>query len=163
MEPGPDNTDNTRLLWRLLLALVTIAVTTCILGLLYLAFGDAISFDRKPPRQMKEAQLRSAPVYAIANGLHVESGLVYAPGFEAVLTNCTNCHSGMLITQNRATRQGWDQMIRWMQETQGLWELGVKKDQILDYLAEHYAPVDVGRRAQLTEGDIQWYHLALDE
>lgn len=87
------------------------------------------------------------------------TGLVYAPGFPLVRGNCTTCHSAALIVQNRATREGWEGMIRWMQETQGLHELGEDEGVILDYLAEHYAPVEVGRRANLDVEAIEWYPL----
>ncbi|MEQ9220273.1 MAG: cytochrome C [Cyclobacteriaceae bacterium] len=74
-----------------------------------------------------------------------------------VVGNCTNCHSAKLIAQNRATREGWQDLIRWMQETQKLWDLGENEDIILDYLAEHYAPEDIGRRKNLE--NIEWYEL----
>ena len=60
----------------------------------------------------------------IVNGIHVATGLVVAEGFEEVKAMCTQCHSAKLVTQNRASRAGWEEMIDWMQETQGLWELG---------------------------------------
>jgi hypothetical protein len=78
-----------------------------------------------------------------------KSGLVIAPGFDVVSVQCTVCHSGRLVAQNRADRQGWLGMIRWMQETQGLWPLGEQEEVILDYLATHYGPVSVGRRQAL--------------
>jgi hypothetical protein len=77
------------------------------------------------------------------------TGLIVAPGFEQVRTQCTVCHSARLITQNRASRDGWLQMIRWMQESQGLWPLGDNETPILNYLAENYAPASSGRRKPL--------------
>ncbi len=74
-----------------------------------------------------------------------------------VVGNCTNCHSAKLIAQNRATREGWKDLIRWMQETQKLWDLGANEDIILDYLAEYYAPENIGRRRNLE--NIEWYEL----
>ena len=88
------------------------------------------------------------------------SGLVMDEGFEIVRGNCTPCHSAKLITQNRASREGWEKMIRWMQETQNLWPLGENESLILDYLAKNYAPVSKGRRAPLK--DIEWYVLEKD-
>ena len=32
-------------------------------------------------------------------------------------------------------------MIRWMQETQGLWPLGEDEDRVLNYLAANYGPL----------------------
>ena len=75
-----------------------------------------------------------------------------APGFDLVSTQCTACHSARLITQNRADRDGWLAMIRWMQETQGLWPFDeATETAILDYLAKNYAPSALHRRAPLSE------------
>ncbi len=86
---------------------------------------------------------------AWAAELDSETGLVRAPGFEVVSVQCTVCHSARLISQNRADRDGWLAMIRWMQETQGLWPLGEQEGIVLDYLAANYGPLDVGRRPRL--------------
>jgi hypothetical protein len=85
------------------------------------------------------------------------SGLVIDENFELVRGQCTACHSAKLITQNSATREGWEQMIRWMQRDQGLWDLGTNEPLILDYLSEHYGIKQQGRRAPLT--NIEWYSL----
>ncbi len=98
----------------------------------------------------------------VVDGIHVATGLVYADGFEAVRKNCTGCHSGKLVTQNKATREGWEETIRWMQATQGLWNLGDSETQILDYLATHYAPEQTGRRSNLDVDAIEWYILELE-
>jgi hypothetical protein len=81
--------------------------------------------------------------------IDTKTGLVIAPGFEVVSVQCTVCHSALLVTQNRASREGWLSMIRWMQETQGLWPLGEQELVVLDYLAEHYGPQHLGRRPLL--------------
>jgi len=81
--------------------------------------------------------------------IDTKTGLVIAPGFEVVSVQCTVCHSALLVTQNRASREGWLSMIRWMQETQGLWPLGEQEVVVLDYLAEHYGPQHLGRRPSL--------------
>ncbi len=99
----------------------------------------------------------------IVNGIHVQSGLVYDEGFEIVRAACTACHSAKLVTQNRATEEGWQQMIRWMQETQGLWDLGDDEPTILKYLSTHYAPEDTGRRKNLDVAAIEWYILEIAE
>ena len=93
----------------------------------------------------------------IVDGIHVATGLIVDDGFIQVKASCTSCHSANLITQNRADRKGWEKMIRWMQETQNLWDLGPNEPLILDYLAKNYAPVDKGRRANLS--NIEWYIL----
>ena len=86
---------------------------------------------------------------ASAADIDPDTGLVIAAGYTQVKAQCTACHSSRLVTQSRADREGWLQMIRWMHGTQGLWPLGDAEPVILDYLAEHYAPVPRGRRAAL--------------
>ena len=54
-----------------------------------------------------------------------------------------------LITQSQADRDGWLAMIRWMQETQGLWLLGEQEALVLDYLAANYGARPTGRRRPL--------------
>ena len=85
------------------------------------------------------------------------SGLVIDENFELVRAQCTACHSARLVTQNSASREGWEQMIRWMQKDQGLWDLGQHETPILDYLSKHYGIKQQGRRKPLT--DIEWYPL----
>jgi hypothetical protein len=75
-----------------------------------------------------------------------DTGLVVESGVELVKMHCTVCHSARLITQNRANRDGWLAMIRWMQEKHGLWPLGENEMVILDYLEENYSPSFVGSR-----------------
>jgi hypothetical protein len=79
----------------------------------------------------------------------IKTGLALAPGFGVVSVHCTVCHSARLITQSRADRDGWLAMIRWMQETQGLWPLGEQEDVVLDYLAANYGAKPGGRRRPL--------------
>lgn len=92
------------------------------------------------------ALLLALPVVAETDG---GTGLVRESGFEAVSVHCTVCHSARLITQNRANREGWLAMIRWMQATQGLWPLGDQESLILDYLATNYSARPSGRRRPL--------------
>ena len=93
----------------------------------------------------------------IVDGLDEDTGLIAEGEYLLVKGNCLACHSAKLVTQNRATREGWSQMIDWMQEKQGLWDLGPHREPILDYLATHYAPEESGRRAPLE--NIEWYEL----
>ena len=77
----------------------------------------------------------------------VTTGLVNAPGFEFVKSQCTICHSGSLIVSQRLGEKDWIRMIRWMQEEQGLWSLGELEEPILRYLTKHYGvSVNVNRR-----------------
>jgi hypothetical protein len=96
-------------------------------------------------------------VREIINGVELESGLIAQGDFMLVKKNCTACHSGKLITQNRASREGWKSMIVWMQNTQGLWNLGKNEEAILDYLETFYRPEFISRRKNLE--NIEWYEL----
>ena len=93
----------------------------------------------------------------IQDGVHKSTGLIADEGLNLVIAHCTGCHSPKLITQNRADRQGWLEVIRWMQKTQNLWDLGDQEEAILTYLAKNYAPERKGRRAPIM--DIEWYEL----
>ena len=93
----------------------------------------------------------------IENGIHVRTGLKEADGLMAVVNNCTNCHSAKLVTQNRMNEERWIATIRWMQETQNLWDLGNNEKIIVNYLVTNYPPKKKGRREILT--NIQWYDL----
>lgn len=93
----------------------------------------------------------------IEDGVHVRTGFVEGEGLMTVVNNCTNCHSAKLVTQNRMSKERWVATIRWMQETQNLWDLGNNEEIIVNYLATHYAPIKKGRRQNLT--DIAWYEL----
>jgi hypothetical protein len=93
----------------------------------------------------------------IENGIHVSTGLVDADGLMTVVNNCTNCHSAKLVTQNRMSAEGWNTTIKWMQETQNLWDLGKNQEVIVSYLVKNYPPKSKGRRMVLT--DIDWYEL----
>lgn len=97
----------------------------------------------------------------VVNGVDTLTGLAYDDTFEIVRANCITCHSSKLITQNRATREGWKGMLDWMKETQNLPDLGDNEGPILDYLAKHYAPENKGRRLNLDE--IEWYVLGEEE
>ena len=93
----------------------------------------------------------------IENGIHVRTGFVEDEGLMTVINNCTNCHSAKLVTQNRMSKERWIATIKWMQETQNLWDLGGNEEIIVNYLAKHYAPTKKGRREGLT--NIEWYDL----
>ena len=93
----------------------------------------------------------------IVNGIHQPTGLKEGEGLMIVITHCTACHSAQLITQNRMNKERWNATIRWMQETQNLWELGDNQAIIVNYLVENYPIDNKGRRENLQ--DIQWYEL----
>ena len=167
---------DTRNMWKsfgLLLNSVIAMIVIATFGLLFqnqiIEFLDQPSYtqeelDEMRIRSQKRIQQAESDNWdLIKNGIHVRTGLKADKNVNVVISACTSCHSAKLITQNRATRQGWKTMIRWMQETQGLADLGTREPIILDYLAKHYAPVEVGRRANLDLTEVKWYILDLDE
>jgi hypothetical protein len=74
-----------------------------------------------------------------------------------VVNNCTNCHSSKLVIQNRMNAERWNTTIKWMQETQNLWDLGDNHTIIVNYLTTNYPPQNKGRRQNLSQ--IEWYEL----
>ncbi|HMQ59994.1 MAG TPA: hypothetical protein PKE06_04955 [Flavilitoribacter sp.] len=134
--------------------------------LLYVGFGGSLGWGSEPAAAGEEMPAQAVVAAdttdnRVEDGIHLATGLIYADGFETVRKNCTACHSGKLVAQNKATREGWEETIRWMQATQGLWDLGDAEAEILDYLAANYAPAETGRRTNLDVENIEWYMLEL--
>lgn len=121
-------------------------------------YAQKLQAEKDQKLAAQEKRIAEAP---IKDGIHLATGFVADEGLDMVVATCTACHSSKLVIQNRATREGWEQMIRWMQETQSLWDLGEQEEIILNYLAKHYAPENTGRRKLLT--DIEWYELEDDD
>lgn len=136
------------LLIRTIVVTITLLVTLAIL----IASGslDALLLKTELAAQAPETS-------EVVDGIHVQTGLIDAPGLQLVVQNCTTCHSSKLISQNRMNLAGWTSTIKWMQETQNLWDLGDNEETILAYLATNYAPTEKGRRARLE--NIEWYEL----
>lgn len=111
------------------------------------------------PTNAKADEDRVAAAVAAANapGIDMTGGFIEEGDYQLVRAQCTVCHSSKLVLQNRATREGWEKMIRWMQASQRLWDLGENEPKILDYLAKYYGPVDQGRRAPLKVDG--WYEV----
>lgn len=159
-------------LLRPFLNVLNLALIVFSLFLLYLLFGEnLITAYRNQPVPMDQSAYRPGNAGGasaseidddqVVDGIHVQTGLIYAEGFDIVRGTCTACHSAKLVTQNRATREGWTEMIRWMQAKQGLWDLGANEPIILNYLATNYAPEEIGRRANIDVEAIEWYILDL--
>jgi len=96
----------------------------------------------------------------IQNGVHLKTGFIADDGLHTVIATCTACHSAKIVTQNRASKEGWTDMIRWMQKTQNLWDLGDKEEIIVRYLSKNYGPLKTGRRQNLNQ--IVWYELKVE-
>jgi|SRR5690606_22341645 len=135
-----------------LLAIVILVVG----GALFVAF-----YKGAPAENASEETVSSTAASGtneIVDGKDSVTGFIVDDGFEIVKATCTACHSSDIVLQNKFTREGWKAKIVWMQETQGLWDLGDNESIILDYLAKHHAPAPpTGRRVPLK--DIEWYEL----
>ncbi len=78
------------------------------------------------------------------------TGLVMDENWQIVAAHCGACHSTRLVTQNRGSRETWLHMIRWMQDSQGLWPFNEPTEKmLLDYLEKHYGPLAASRRQPL--------------
>ncbi|MDG1779309.1 MAG: monoheme cytochrome C [Flavobacteriales bacterium] len=138
--------------WRAMRLLFTLSAF-CV----FMIFAPQEWFETAPSPEEFSSNDNLPDPNLVVDGIHVQSGLFATEGYELVKNTCLRCHSGALITQNRADREGWEQMIRWMQETQGLQDLGDSERLILDYLAANYAPEATGRRKPLAK--IEWYDI----
>ena len=104
----------------------------------------------------QEDEPAQAPAQAAATTIEGEpepdpvSGLKMTGDWQIVRANCTVCHSGKLVTNQRGTSDQWLTMIRWMQAKQNLWQFDpVTEGKIITYLAENYPPAAAQRRAAL--------------
>ena len=65
--------------------------------------------------------------------------LVDEPGVDLTYAYCAACHSEMLVAQQGLTRDRWDELLEWMVEEQGMYEIEEPdRTIVLDYLATHY-------------------------
>ena len=146
----------------------SIMVLVLVIGLVYLLAGDHLKEMWSNFKYSVEVKSKPKMIYdkqvkrEVVNGIHQETGLAYGPGFTKVKSVCLSCHSSALIIQNKATAEGWDQMLTWMQRTQGLPPLGTDRKVIVNYLATYYGPVESGRRPNLNAEEIEWYVLELN-
>jgi len=118
----------------------------------FLFQSESVSTDSEPTQQADGDDWNR-----IENGIHLRTGLKDDEGLMTVVTHCTACHSAQLVIQNRMNKERWNATIRWMQETQNLWDLGENQEVIVDYLVRNYPPTEKGRRENLK--DIEWYEL----
>lgn len=125
-----------------------------VLSILLIVFSLNFFFNKKPEQIITNKSLLEGEV---VDGIHIRTGLIDDEGLKVVVTNCTACHSAQLIIQNRMNKERWNATIRWMQETQNLWELGDKQEVIVDYLVKNYPVKETGRREKLE--NIDWYEL----
>ena len=138
---------------RLLLMASSLTAVVAIM-LAFYAFDPSLSFVSSITN---EPQTSSQISYEFQNGIHLETGFIEADGVELVIANCTGCHSSKLVIQNRMNPEQWKSTIKWMQETQNLWDLGSSESSIIEYLVTNYPAPKERRRASLS--DIEWYEL----
>jgi len=96
--------------------------------------------------------LNAMPRPAAAGDADVDpqTGLKLDAGWQLVRNNCSACHSLKLVTQQRGDAAQWLGLIRWMQETQNLWQFDADTEQrIVAYLAGNYPPSADRRRAPI--------------
>lgn len=101
-------------------------------------------------RLLLTALVLLSPELMAADEIDKATGLIVNPGWEMVRIHCGGCHSHALVTGQRADRQTWLDIIRWMQETQNLWQFDpATETRMLDYLAANYPPQPNRRRAPI--------------
>ena len=142
-------------IWQLLIVLVIVLLLFG-RGKIPQLMGDMAKGIKSFKRGMSDEE-KKEDKNMIENGIHVNSGLVVDDGYELVLRSCGSCHSYKLVTQNNADAAGWTETIRWMQETQKLWDLGANEPKIVAYLAKNYGPKKKFRRKNL--GNVEWFEL----
>lgn len=141
--------------YRVIIVLCAIVVIATIITVYFFKEDDKVNIDSSDHSTIEKVE--NPDPDKIENGIHLRTGLIEAEGLTEVVNNCTNCHSAQLVIQNSMSAERWAATIRWMQETQNLWDLGANEDIIINYLVTNYPPEDKGRRAVLT--DIEWYEL----
>lgn len=144
-----------RLAYRLTVLTLALVVFMGVI-IVYSTYDPQFTVFRSKPEQIEQTAIVDDE-NKIENGIHVRTGLVDAEGLMTVVNNCTNCHSAKLIMQNRMNAERWNATIRWMQETQNLWDLGTNQEVIVNYLVTNYPPKKKGRRENLS--NIEWYEL----
>ncbi|HMB64177.1 MAG TPA: hypothetical protein VKN36_13945 [Eudoraea sp.] len=152
-------TDHKRF-WRRERAVYRILIVVC--AIVLVAAIAAVYFMAAPVKEINDTENGYSSIPEedpdrIENGIHLRTGFAEGVGLMETVNNCTGCHSAQLVTQNRMSREGWVATIRWMQESQNLWDLGEEEPIIVNYLATHYTPTDKGRRENLA--NIDWYVL----
>ena len=139
------------------LAYLSLTLLTFITVLsLFLVYDPTFSLFKSNP-QNTTYEIAELDEDRIENGIHVRTGLVDAEGLMTDVNNRTNCHSAKLVTQNRMSEERWNSTIKWMQETQNLWDLGKNQEIIVNYLVTNYPVKNKGRRENLS--NIEWYEL----
>ncbi|MGB3776330.1 MAG: monoheme cytochrome C [Leeuwenhoekiella sp.] len=141
--------------------LIPIIITLVMVGGIFIYFYEPVGnfFQNRDSKEVYKTEIGVSEndYNKVEKGIHIRTGLVAADGYMTVVNNCTNCHSAKLVIQNRMDANRWKATIKWMQETQNLWELGENEQVIINYLVTNYPPVEKGRRQNLES--VEWYTL----
>jgi hypothetical protein len=87
------------------------------------------------------AVLSALALPAGARAEETPEALPEAPGREETFYACTACHGAAVIRRSRLSREGWDGLMDWMTEKQGMAPLeGEQRRVIVDYLARAFPP-----------------------
>ena len=87
------------------------------------------------------AALFALALPAAAAAEETPAALPDAPGREETFYACTACHGTAVIRRSRLSREGWDGLMDWMTEKQGMAPLeGEQRRVIVDYLARAFPP-----------------------
>ncbi|MEM8507220.1 MAG: monoheme cytochrome C [Bacteroidota bacterium] len=141
---------------------IVLLIGVVVIGLLYFMnnpdeWNKPDEVPGQAPTENATEEVPKDTISTFENALYDTYGLIKDVGVTEVAQNCTQCHSAKLVTQNRLSKEGWEATIRWMQETQNLWDLGQNEEVIISYLAKNYGPDQKGRRQNLTK--VKWYEL----
>jgi mono/diheme cytochrome c family protein len=69
------------------------------------------------------------------------TGMKIAEDWELVRNHCIICHSPQQFLRQKGTKSTWTEIIRWMQQSGGLWKLEPEiESKIIGYLAANYQP-----------------------
>ncbi len=102
-------------------------------AVLTLCFGIVASMaqaDTDTPATSPLAPAEDPPEFGV---------LFVAEGVEATYYSCIACHSERIVAQQGLTRKGWEGILEWMVEEQGMMEIEEPDlSAILDYLAANY-------------------------
>jgi len=67
-------------------------------------------------------------------------GLPRSAGVDSVATWCSACHTLQIVMQQRQSRDGWDYLLHWMVDKQGMAEPPAEtRAEILDYLSREFS------------------------
>lgn len=158
MEEGDKLRQQIRQVSRLMSAIMAIFFVMAGIVIYMMADPDLSAFKKEEKVTYVDLVQEEEDDYdKVVDGIHVRTGLKDGEGLMTVVNNCTNCHSALLVTQNRMSADRWRTTIKWMQETQNLWDLGKNEEIIINYLVANYPPQKKGRRMNLN--DIDWYVL----